>query len=50
MTDETRAWLARILAQASRDGFYGSVEVRFEGGRPTHAVLKESLKPPRREG
>ena len=35
----------RVLSQLMRDRFYGSVEIKFEAGRPVLLRKTETIKP-----
>lgn len=49
MTDDrTREWRDRLHDEAEKRRIYGEVSVRYEAGRPVHAEIRESRKPPAR--
>ena len=50
-SDEVRReWVQDLHQQAEDRGLFGEVAVRYEHGRPVHADIRESRKPPRDEG
>ena len=39
-------WIKQILDQAQTQGFYGKIEINFNGGVIININVQESLKPP----
>jgi len=41
-----RDWLNRLLNDLSASQYYGSIEIKFEGGRVVRVFKNQSLCPP----
>lgn len=39
-------WIIRLVKDKCEEGFFGTIALKFEEGRMTHARVEEVLKPP----
>jgi len=46
LSEEDRAWILSLIAQAQSRHFFGKLILSFEDGKLKRAVKEESLKPP----